>query len=66
LEVEQKVEVGRLRLRWHEYARNDLRETEVKGWEKADMREEWAFVIKEIKVLRGAESRGRSTRCGCI
>jgi hypothetical protein len=37
-----------------EDAENDLRELKEKRWtQKADIREELAFVVKEIRVLRG-------------
>ena len=45
---------GRPRLRWLEDVGKDLREMKAKKWrEKAFDREEWAFVVKEAKVLRG-------------
>jgi hypothetical protein len=53
LKVNRKVEkVERLRLRWMEVVKNDLRELKVKTWRlKANSREEWASVEKEGKVL---------------
>jgi hypothetical protein len=40
---------------------NDLRVMKIKRWrKKAKNREEWASVIKEAKVLRGALSQGAS------
>jgi hypothetical protein len=49
-------------MRWLEYVEEDLREMKVKIWrQKAVDREEWAFVVKEAKAVRGPYSQGFST-----
>jgi hypothetical protein len=46
-------------LRLQEYAENDLQALKVKRWRQmGNSREEWAYVVKEAKVLRGAQSQG--------
>jgi hypothetical protein len=65
LVLRQKVEVGRPRLRWHEYAQNDLRDIELNGGEKI-LEKNGHLSLKEIKILRGLESRDGSIRSGCV
>jgi hypothetical protein len=50
---EGRRKVGRPRLRWLDDVENDLRVMKIKRWrKKAQNREEWASVIKEVKVLK--------------
>jgi hypothetical protein len=50
--IESRKEVERIIHRWIEDAGNDLWQLKVKRWsQKANNREEWAFDIKEAKVL---------------
>jgi hypothetical protein len=39
-------------LRWLGDAENDLRELQVKRWRQQADNNEWAFVLKEAKVVR--------------
>jgi hypothetical protein len=51
---EERIKVGRPRLRWLDDVENDLRVMKIKRWRKnAQNRKEWASVIKEAKVLKG-------------
>jgi hypothetical protein len=51
---EGRRKVDRPRLRWLDDVENYLRVMKIKRWrKKAQNREEWAFVIKEAKVLKG-------------
>ena len=53
---------GRPRVRWLKEVEKDLREMKVKRWrQKAIDSEEWAYVNKEAKAVRGIYSRGLST-----
>lgn len=42
---------------WLEAAEEDLREMEVKRWQRKAVVGEWASVIKEAKALRGPYSQ---------
>jgi hypothetical protein len=60
-EEEEEKRRGRQRLRWLENAEKDLWDMKVKRWQhKAPDREEWAFVIREAKDLRGPSKQGMS------
>jgi hypothetical protein len=51
---EGRRKVGRPRLGWLDDVENDLIVMKIKRWrKKAQNREQWASVIKEVKVLEG-------------
>jgi len=46
--------VGRPRLRWMDYLKEDLRRIGVTAWKiRAHRRDDWKMVTKEAKVLQG-------------
>jgi hypothetical protein len=48
----------RHRFGWPEGVEKDVRETSVKRWRRKGVdRDEWAFIIKEAKTLRGPQGR---------
>ena len=64
---EESRRTGRLRQRWLEDLREDLRETKVKRWrQKTVGGEEGASVIKEAKNVRGPKSQGVSKNFLCF
>ena len=51
---ERSRSVGRLRLRWMDDVREDLRRMGVTNWRiPAHRKEDWKMVVKEAKVLQG-------------
>jgi hypothetical protein len=55
---QRSKKLGRLRLKWMEVVKNDLRELKVKTWRlKANSREEWASVEKKAKFLEEGRTR---------
>jgi hypothetical protein len=45
--------VGRLKMRWLDDMEEDLRKMRISGWRgKAQRRDEWKSVLREVKVLQ--------------
>ena len=60
-QAEESRRRGNVRLRWLEDVEKDRCERKVNSWrQKALDREEWEFVIREAKAVRGPYSRGVS------
>jgi len=56
---EGKRRIGRPRLRWLKVVEKDLREMKFKQWRQMVVdKQEWTFLIKEVKALRGPERQG--------
>ena len=51
---EGRRRIGRPRLRWLKDVEKDLQEMKFKQWRQMVVdKQEWAFLIKEVKALRG-------------